>query len=208
MVLLPTAGQPNFLSTEWKKSGSCFVWLMVCSSDGGATKRKLCFIFIFGRLLLDKSSRRSVLRQRPETFIFSFRCRCWIFLYFRQRRRLLHIILGRLFHLHAYIRRDDIALDDDNVWDMNLSDYGSYAPDHPTALGILECSISNPNGVPVTVNFSMHQTGLPQGAGFDSGFSSGSVIQENGAKPLFVIFRLLRSGLLNRIGRHGPDPNK
>ena len=78
------------------------------------------------------------------------------------------------------------ALDDDNVWDMMLEDYGSYAPDHPTALGILECSISNPNGVPVTVNFSMHQTGLSQGAGFDSGFASGSVIQENGTKPLFV----------------------
>ena len=78
------------------------------------------------------------------------------------------------------------ALDDDNVWDMMLEDYGSYAPEHTTALGILECSISNPNGVPVTVNFSMHQTGLPQGAGFDSGFDSGSVIQENGAKPLFV----------------------
>ena len=78
------------------------------------------------------------------------------------------------------------ALDDDNVWDMMLEDYGSYAPDHPTAIGILECTILNPNGVPVTVNFSMHQTGLPQGAGFASGFASGSVIQENGAKPLFV----------------------
>jgi len=78
------------------------------------------------------------------------------------------------------------VLDDDNVWDMMLEDYGSYAPEHPTAIGILECTISNPNGVPVTVNFSMHQTGLPQGAGFASGFASGSVIQENGAKPLFV----------------------
>jgi len=105
------------------------------------------------------------------------------------------------------------ALDDDNVWDMMLEDYGSYAPDHPTAIGILECSISNPNGVPVTVNFSMHQTGLPQGAGFATGFASGSVIQENGAKPLFVTLEcgepssceVTNGTITSQVEIHSPD---
>ena len=78
------------------------------------------------------------------------------------------------------------TLDDDNVWDMMLEDYGSYAPEHPTALGILECTLSNPNAVAVSVNFSTQQTGLPEGAGFDRWLTGGSFIAENGTNPLSI----------------------
>ncbi|MDP7659145.1 MAG: PKD domain-containing protein [Candidatus Thalassarchaeaceae archaeon] len=66
----------------------------------------------------------------------------------------------------------DCVLGDDGVWDMMLDDYGNLA-DHPSVLGIIECSLTNTNSVSILFNLSFQNPSLSDGAGFDmTGFSS------------------------------------
>ena len=66
----------------------------------------------------------------------------------------------------------DCVLGDDGVWDMMLDDYGNL-PDHPSVLGMIECSLTNTNSVSILFNLSFQYPSLSDGAGFDmTGFSS------------------------------------
>ncbi|HJM18943.1 MAG TPA: hypothetical protein QF802_00615, partial [Candidatus Thalassarchaeaceae archaeon] len=60
----------------------------------------------------------------------------------------------------------ECELGDDGEWDMMLDDYG-YLADHPSALGMIGCTFTNPNPVPTWFNFSFDYPILAAGAGFD-----------------------------------------
>ena len=74
-----------------------------------------------------------------------------------------------------------------HVWEMMLEDYGSYAPELPSVLGILECYLSNPNEVDVAVNLTFEITGLSDGPGFDAGWLPDTNIgKDNASKELNI----------------------